>query len=127
MHRGHVDSQLEAVHAKLDALGAVLTALARSSAVQLPRDALTALGGLKGTPTASKGAPSSTGSSDWPGEKASLSEEPPAGGGGDGLFEALSTKSLLVRLSLVVGAAVLAVSVPNFGFAVALMGSLAGT
>ena len=35
----------------------------------------------------------------------------------------MSTRSLLVRLGLVLCAALLAVSVPNFGFVVALMGA----
>ena len=35
----------------------------------------------------------------------------------------MSGRSLLVRVALVVGAATLAVSLPNFGFVVALMGA----
>merc|ERR1711981_180191 len=49
--------------------------------------------------------------------------DPRAGSSRDTLFETMSTRSLLVRLGLVLCAALLAVSVPNFGFVVALMGA----
>lgn len=104
-HRAKVSAQLDALNAKVDALGSILTTLASASKVALPRETLQALQ----QPVV---------------ERASGSRRMDAlATSGSHLFETMSRRQLLIRVALVVGAAVLSVSVPNFGFVVALMGS----
>ena len=137
LHRMAVRDQLESIHAKLDALGSALGALAVSSAVQLPREAMLVLRAEQpaelSVDTTSDFAHAVNGAAAK--KRATFVEEgldpEQLCSGGDArrlspgfaLFETMSTRSLLVRLALVVGAATLAVSVPNFGFVVALMGA----
>ena len=126
LYRSNVSSQLDAINTKVDALGAVLTALAKSQSVKLPMEAVLA---LRSSPARSQKSAdtSSVGSAELAGALKREAEEAAAAAADaarpSALFEAMSTRSLLIRLALVVGAAFLAVSVPNFGFVVALMGA----
>ena len=120
----------EAVHLKLAAISAQLTAstliikaLAERSGVRLPKEAEAALS-------------SATGGLEAAGELAAetaIATDPLGKGNGNGaheeahhssIFIGLNALTLALRVGLVALAATIAVTVPNFGFLVALMGAV---
>lgn len=124
LFRANLTSQLDGINAKIDALGSIVTALAAASKVKLPQTAVTT---LQRPNCSSVESEASSGDSPPGVRRRSTSREGSqkarSEAAHDSLFEAMSTKSLLIRIFLVIGAAILSVSVPNFGFVVGLMGA----
>ncbi|KAL1511985.1 hypothetical protein AB1Y20_005261 [Prymnesium parvum] len=113
LHRCHVDAQLDGLNTKMDALGVAVASIAAASSVSLPRETLAVLQRSL-----------SSAASSVSGKRQNKSREiTPSEANRFTIFEAVSSRSLMVRVALVGGAAFLAVSVPNFGFVVGLMGA----
>ena len=132
--RTRLATQLQAIAIKVDAIGEALGALVSRSKLSLPEGVTHTLhtplamscaavavqsGGTADGAVGAAGAPQAAAESAPPPSPPHW-ETPP---GASGLFAAMSLRAVLLRLVLVGGAAVLAVTVPNFGFVVALMGA----
>lgn len=133
--RAATEARLEEVSAKVDAIGAAVLALANRSGAALPRSVTGALqqsmGAMRAAVrTADDDAASTTSTAASTATAAAAKASAAATASADAaltpppsLLQAMSGRSLLVRVGLVLVAATLAVSVPNFGFVVALMGA----
>jgi amino acid permease len=138
--RAAVVGRYEALSAKIDAIGAAILHLASVSSStsegksKLPREITAALRApSQKAPTHCLDSGETSSMSSMSAGVGDLGVDEGSRGGADdddddlrqaaSFLQAMSGRSLLVRIGLVIVAAILAVSVPNFGFVVALMGA----